>query len=147
MVRWSGGGARGQEGASAPSQLTKFFQTPSKIFLDTLVAHPKPTMRGIDITRGGKQQTMFHCFNLQIFFFFFWENTLYLPNVFTYWQFDAQCLILVDDPPDVYHLFYVGPSVPLVRLKRRKWGHVRCTWPLKEQSSKNTPIKTVSLAT
>jgi hypothetical protein len=63
-------GSRG--GASAPSQPTKKFLIPSKILLDTLVAHPKPTVRGIDITRGGKEQaaedvSVFHFFNLQTF--------------------------------------------------------------------------------
>jgi hypothetical protein len=45
----------GREGASAPSQPTNNFLTTDKIFFNRLVAHPKPTIRGIDITSGGKQ--------------------------------------------------------------------------------------------
>jgi hypothetical protein len=65
---YTGAEPGGREGESAPSQPTKFFLIADKIFLDTLIAHPKSTIRGIDITSGGKQQSTFYYFNLHIFF-------------------------------------------------------------------------------
>jgi len=54
-------------GANAPSQPTTIFLTPSKIFLDIQIAHPKPTIKGIDITSKGRQQPTFLSFKLQTF--------------------------------------------------------------------------------
>jgi hypothetical protein len=62
------GEAGGSIGGKYPlSTHKKKIITSSKILLDTLVAHLKPTIRGIDIIDGAKQETMFHCFNLQTF--------------------------------------------------------------------------------